>query len=258
MSKLPLDAKIKLLNAVADNYVNYASAGYLCPKTQVFSITSREEGREVSRSARLAAFATFSAPIVKRAFDTRKVDQINERNPRRNLQYWQRTDEFVTEEDNDKIKTFARLNKVLENIKSDYGEQPEWFDSYAYQLYESTSRILKLRDSDLEVFRPQMNYLEQLVSARYHLTLDDIKKQGAKALQSKILSKDEALLKRGAFLNETGGFPAKPEKIVIDGQGNNTQKAIIEAIFGNTNIRKDGEKTVERTITITIKDNVIE
>ncbi len=37
-----------------------------------------------------------------------------------------------------------------------------------------------------------------------------------------------------------------------------TQNAIINAIFGNNNIRKDGEKTVERTITITIKDSVID
>ena len=80
MSKLPLDAKIKLLNAAADNYVNYVSIGQACPKTQTFSIVSRDENREVCRSARLAAFATFSSPIVKQAFDTRKIDQTNERN----------------------------------------------------------------------------------------------------------------------------------------------------------------------------------
>jgi hypothetical protein len=78
-------------------------------------------------------------------------------------------------------------------------------------------------------------------------------------LKKTILEKDEALLKRGTFVEQTGGLIKNnnsSNQIVID--GNSTPKNIIEAIFGNNEFRRDGEKKVQRTITISITDEVKE
>jgi hypothetical protein len=91
-----------------------------------------------------------------------------------------------------------------------------------------------------------------------NLSLDDIAKMSADQLSQAILKKDEKLLKKGAFIKEMVNREEKAMPAVKDGNGGLTQDSIVNAIFGNNNIRRDGEKTVERTITITIKDTVLD
>jgi hypothetical protein len=254
---LPLDAKVTLLEKMAEDFEYYLSdGGETCPREQTYRFCSRDEDREVVRVARGAALESLSNPITKVAFDTRRVDQLRDRNPRQNLQYYHRTDPFIDEEDDDKLNRFARLLKVLNGIQKDFGTQPEWFESYARQLHDSVTRILRVKQADLDVFKPQLFYLEQLLDARYRITMDQLKSMPTKELRARILSKDEPLLKRGAYIKETGG-PEESRPIVVDGQ-TTTQDSIVNAIFGGNNLRKDGERTVERTVTITIKDNVLD
>jgi hypothetical protein len=90
--------------------------------------------------------------------------------------------------------------------------------------------------------------------------MEDLSKFSKEDIRAKLLSKDEALLKRGNYLNETGitkGSAVENKNIVIDGS-KTTQESLIQALFGGGAIRKDGEKNVSRTITITISDNVLD
>jgi hypothetical protein len=200
----------------------------------------------------------------KVAFDTRRVDQEAGRIPRSNLQYWHRTDPFVEEKDEKKLQSFARLMKVMDELRQDFGSEPEWFESYARVLYDAVHRILRIKQADLEIFRPQVSYLEQLVYARYRLTMSDLATMPEEHLRRVVLSKDEVLMKRGDYLRRTGivksdGEKKDDPKLVVDGNGGkSTQEALINAIFGNDNLRRDGERSVERVITITVRDNVID
>lgn len=254
---LPIDAKIKVLEKIASDYVDCVKAGS-APETKTYSIVSRAEDRGVEQSARIAAFErAVPGPITKFAFDTRRVDQEGSRNPRKNLQYWHRSDEFIDKEDESKLNTFAKLAKVLTELKNKLGKEPEWFESYARQLYDNVFRILRVKESDLDIFRPQISYLEQLIFARYRLSMENLEKYSEDKISECILKKDEDLVGRAKYLKEVSADDASPKQgIVKDSLTNSTQESIVNAIFGANNLRKDGERTVERTITIRIVENV--
>ena len=258
--RLPFDAKVSVIEKMVDDYDFYRKNGDKCPKNQTFKFISRDENLGVKRTARMAALSSLDTPpITKVAFDTRRVDQEKSRNPRTSFQYWHRSQPFIDEDDNKKIETFGKLRDVTDDIKKDFGTDPEWFESYARQLHDTLTRSMRIKQGDLDIFRPQLSYLEQLVYARYRLSMEDINTLPKDELKKRILSKDENLLGRGEYIKRTGGFAVdgKKQDIVVDGKAT-TQQAIVDAIFGNNNFRKDGEKTVERTITITVRDHVID
>ncbi|MFA5759165.1 MAG: hypothetical protein WC942_07425 [Clostridia bacterium] len=260
--KLPLEAKIEVLAQLTKDYENYAKNESVdLPDTLTYNISCVTEGKIVRQAAREAAFDELKPiPLTKFAFDTRRIDQENTRNPRTNLQYWHRTDQFIDEEDQVKLKTFAKLAKVLNTIKHKMGTAPEWFESYARQLYDNVYRIIRVKEADLDIFRPQLSYLEQLVFARYRLSMENIQKYSEDKLEEKILSKDESLIGRSIYLKETGDDKISLGKKESVDMTKTTQDSIVNAIFGSgsVDLRKDGERTVERTITITIRDNVID
>jgi len=87
--KLPLDAKIALTAKMVDDLEFYIETkSTRCPTEQHFKVVSRDEDLGVERAARVAALNELNAGIKKVAFDTRRVDQEKDRNPRRNLQHW--------------------------------------------------------------------------------------------------------------------------------------------------------------------------
>ena len=260
--KLPLDAKIQVLSRLTSDFLECAK-GNATVSDKTYKVTSSLEGGSVGQQARLAAFASFEkSPLVKLAFDTRRIDQENDRNPRKNLQYWHRSDPFIDEADEKSLKTFSKLAKVLNNLKKKLGTSPEWFESYARQLYDNVYRILRVKESDLDIFRPQLSYLEQLIFARYRMSMEDIQKFSEDKLEEKILAKDEDLIGRNSYLKETKGEEENSALVSNsmnkDSMTKTTQESIVNAIFGGAGMRRDGERTVERTITITIRDNVID
>jgi hypothetical protein len=263
--KIPLDGQAILLEKMAAEYTDYIDLGITnCPKEFVYKISSKDESSDVVRAARVAAMAELnSGQIKKYAFDTRRIDQEWVRNPRVNLQYWHRANEFIDSDDQSKLTTFANLMSVLNDLKAEFGSQPEWFESYSRVLYDNVERILRIKQADLDIFKPQLTYLEQLIFARYRMSVEDLSKFGREEIRARILSKDEALLKRGDYLKQTGGIVKDSDnnkndkQIVIDGN-KTTQESIVNAIFGGTGMRRDGEKNVTRTITITINDKVTE
>lgn len=233
-----------------------------------YVVDCKKEKESVESSARKAYFESIvksssrSEQLIKYAFDTRKIDQQLQKNPRRNCQNWHRSEQFITEDVQIKLDKFAKLYSVLEDIKSTYEREPEYHDSYVRELHGHVKRALKVNEKDADIFEPQLNYVEQLVNARYLLSLDDIILKDAKAIKKALLDKDEALLKRGAYLYRT----AEPELqkssagnqgFIVDGKST-TQDNIINAIFGNNDLRRNGEKKVTRTITITVTDQAEE
>lgn len=286
--KLPLDAKINLVQKMISDLEFYKEAGTSnCPSEQNFKIISRDEDLDIDMGARIKAFKEMNFGIKKIAFDTRRID-INERNPRQNLQYWHRSEDFIDDETSEKLKIFAKLDSVVKSIKEKYYDQPEWFDSYVRVLSSNLDRVqFKAEGYDsVDVFKPHLSYLEQLIYNRYRLTMDEIKEGSESFLNKRIMSKDEPLKKKAEFLISTGN--AAENKKVFDKTGNsdllslitlfasnkqsvsNEQLLTLISSINNKNskdslaelfngeIRKDGEKSVERVITIKIVDKVIE
>jgi len=86
--------------------------------------------------------------------------------------------------------------------------------------------------------------------------MEQLKTMSEKQTQKIVLSKDEGLLGRKEYLKEVSGN-METTSIVKDSNGKSTQESIVNALFGAP-VRKDGEKTVERIITIKITENVVE
>ena len=132
--------------------------------------------------------------ITKVAFDTRKIDQETEYNPRRGLQYYHRSEGFIKKDTAAVVSTFMKLKAAIDQIKNKYIGAPEWLDSHCRVLSAALDRILRAEQQDYEFFEPQLNYLEELVDVRYRLKLSDIETYGEEKLKDIILSKDEPLL----------------------------------------------------------------
>lgn len=253
-NKLPIDALVDLISKLSYDFLYYVNhQKNKIPSKLSYKIFCNDESASIERSARKAALAKVVTPsLVKLAFDTRRINQEIERNPRTNLQYWHRSQEFIDDEDQKKINIFAKLIISLENIKQDYGEQPEYLISYSKVLHETVNRVLRIKEGDQDIFRPQLAYLEQLLFARYRLSMDEIKSISESDLTSRILKKDEALLKRGYLKEST----IKPIVTIKDGM-HTSQDSIINALFGVNGMSHSSGNAVERTITITIRDSVV-
>lgn len=272
---LPLGGCVELINKMVNDMISYTYSDTKIPDKMIYKVASKEEHCKVTGSARKAAFEQIGSTGLKKvafvkndpamicqdkyAFDTRKINQKSIRNPRSNLQYWNRSQQFIDDEDANKLNAFAKLLEPLEEIKKQFGSEPEYFESYARTLDDLVSRVCQVDKEDVEVFKPQLAYLEQLLFARYRLSLEDITKMSGAKLKKRLLQKDEHLLKRGKYQDITKKEIVKKEDTaqLATKDGNSTQENIINAIFGDS-IRRRGDRAVERTITIKIRDEVIE
>jgi hypothetical protein len=188
----------------------------------------------------------------KVAFDTRRIDQETEYNPRRGLQNYNRSEAFLSEAMGEKIKNFAKLRNVLQDMKEQYGKEHEWQDSNARVLLSTLDVGLRTmqKDGDYAVNQPaqgSFNYIEELLHMRYRLTFDDLSKKTASELRKVILSKDEELTRKDVN---------KSLEITKSDVGSQTYDTLMEKLFGNVRASVDGE-AVERTVTITIRDSII-
>lgn len=257
--KIKFNECIELISKFANDFHSISTSVENVPEKITYKIASQQESPNIERSARKAVFQTYkeASTINKFAFDTRRFDQDTTRNPRSNLQNWVRSEQFIDDETQTKIDIFAKMLKPLEELKQAFGAEPEWHDSYSRALYDHVHRILRVKQADLDIFRPQIAYLEQLMFARYRLSMEELSRIKESDFKEAIIKKDESLLKRGSYLTMTSQGDSSSKNINLSKDGNGlTQESIVNAIFGNNNIRRDGEKTVERTITITIRDSV--
>jgi len=213
--------------------------------------TANVAERKLSRELRKVGLqsATSSQGFTKVAFDTRRIDQETEYNPRRGLQNYHRSDAFITETLAQKIKNFAKLRTVLSDLKTAYGKEPEWQDSNARVLLTSLDNGLRVvtGDGDFAESQPgvgSFDYLEELLHVRYRLSFDDMTRMNEKDLKRVILAKDEELTRKDVrqSLEITKGDVVK--------QG---YESLIEKLLESCRASAENPD-VERTITITVRD----
>jgi hypothetical protein len=187
--------------------------------------------------------------FTKVAFDTRRIDQETEYNPRRGLQNYNRSEAFLTEALSHKLISLAKLRGVLEDLKEEYGREHEWQDSNARILLSTLNNGLRkgINDDDFSSSQPaqgSLDYIEELLHVRYRLAVDDLVRLGEKDLRKVILSKDEELTRKGVkqALEITKGD--------VEKQNYDT---LMDKLFSGCRASEDNPD-VERTITITIRD----
>jgi len=198
------------------------------------------------------SFLKETSSFVKNAFDTRRIDQKNQIIPRRGLQNYSRSEAFITEAMSQKIKNFTKLKKAINLLKNQYGQEREWQDSNARILLSTLDNGLRTfqKDGDFSESQPSvgnLDYIEQLLNVRYRLSFDDLTRLNENELKKVILAKDHELSNKD--LNE---------KLYINKSDieKNSYQDLFEKLFDKPKFGSDG-KSVERTITITIKDSVV-
>lgn len=193
------------------------------------------------------AYTDSTERMVKVAFDTRRIDQERDFNPRRGAQYYHRSEGFIKKNVEASVETFLKLKTAVDHIKEKYIGSPQWLDSYCRTLSNSLDRILRAERNDEEFFEPQLNYLEELMDLRYRLKLADIDTLGEDRLKEVLLSKDEEL--KGSALYNIG---VKKETQL---QSNGVEDFLKDLLKG---IKADATNNeVERAITITVRDKII-
>lgn len=214
------------------------------------NVLSRKESRDLRKVA-LGSLSSGEG-FKKLAFDTRRIDQETEYNPRRGLQNYSRSEAFVSEALEQKIVNFAKLRKVLLGLKETYGKQHEWQDSNARVLLSTLDKGLRTEahDGDFTESQPgvgSFDYIEELLHVRYRLGFDSLSKMGESDLRRVILSKDEDLTRTDAN---------KALEITKADVGSQTYDTLMEKLFGGVRASKENPE-VERTVTITIKDKFV-
>jgi hypothetical protein len=212
----------------------------------VENIPSRKQAI-LLRKAGLEA-CTSGEGFKKLAFDTRRIDQETEYNPRRGLQNYQRSEAFITEALSQKLENFAKLRDVLENLRLEFGREHEWQDSNARVLLATLDNGLRtmIKDGDYATTQPaqgSLDYIEELLHVRYRLTFDDLSKLGSNELRRIILSKDEELTRRD--INKV--------QITKSDVAQQNYDSLMDKLFSGCRASADNPD-VERTITITIRD----
>jgi hypothetical protein len=210
-------------------------------------ITSRKE----SMKLRKVAFDTTVSGVgfTKVAFDTRRIDQESDYNPRRGLQNYSRSEAFISEANAQKLKNFAKLRKVLNDLKEVYGREPEWQDSNARVLLNILNAGLRtdIQDGDYTESQPSLgslNYLEELMHVRYRLGFDDMTRMTETDLRKALLARDEELVHKDVN---------KALEITKQDVSKNGYDTLLEKLFDGCRASADNPD-VERTITITIRD----
>jgi hypothetical protein len=223
--------------------------------TELYNLISRGSQnvgvRKQSRLLRKAALASVESGqgFTKIAFDTRLIDQETEYNPRRGLQNYNRSEAFLSEVISHKVKSFAKLRKILNELKDVYGKEPEWQDSNVRVLLTTIDSGLRTiaQDENFAVNQPgtgSFDYIEELLNVRYRLTVDNLASMGEAELKGVIMSKDEELIRKDVkqSLEITKRDVAK--------QG---YDSLMEKLFDGCRASAENPD-IERTITITIRD----
>lgn len=220
--------------------------------------------------------------FVKVAFDTRRINQETDFNPRRGLQNYHRSEKFITEAMSDKVENFVKLKKVLGQLKAQYGREPEWQDSYSRVLLNTLDKLpLGEKFADYSENQPSMmgfDYIDELLYVRYRLEPNNIKSMSNSELKKIILDRDEELTKTCAievdhdeedivsdkkkmFTNAYENYVPKREMLNpanevsrrdIATQGYDT---LMDKLFSGARAT-DKNTEVCRTVTITIKDSL--
>jgi hypothetical protein len=198
-----------------------------------------------------------SNKLVKIAFDTRHIDQETDINPRRNLQYYHRSEPFISETMDSKLKKLLKLHSAVDELKQEYGKEIEWQDSNARILLTSLDNGLRVKQGDGDFSETQnvqggLKYIEDILYLRYRLGYDELEKISKNDLKKIILCRDEPLLRKEIY-NSYICANSKISNIVKTTDA--TPKDLIQQLFGE--VRATAEQpNITRSITITINDKL--
>lgn len=201
---------------------------------------------------RKTAFAQIFQPIVKVAFDTRRVNQETQYIARRGLQNYHRSQDFMDQNTADKLENIGRIKEALDSLNEEYGKEIGWLDSYCRVLSGSVNNALRenIKDGDFTQHQPGMasfNYLEEILHLRYRIVLAEVGKMSLSEIKTALLAKDPELKFKGNHQNHI----VKINKSDI----NENYDTLLNKLFGDIRASQE-QPVVERTITITIKDSL--
>lgn len=224
----------------------------------IFDLDINKILNEVNSNRKLRAiYAQFRSKylnpkLVKQAFDTRRINQNTEFNPRRNLQYYQRSEPYIDNKIAEQIKLFFKVKTAADDLRQEFIGEPDWLDSYTRILCNAIDQTLRVEQKDFDYSKSQLEYLSELLYVRYRLRPEDIEKLSQHELRNIILNKDERLLRRSIFTNYKDGLNknSTPQSVQM-------QDTLMDKLFGNVKANKEN-KEVERSVVITIKDKVID
>jgi hypothetical protein len=205
--------------------------------------------------------------LVKSAFDTRRINQDTEFNPRRNLQYYQRSEPFIDDATARQVGLFLKLKAATDELREHFIGEPDWLDSYTRVLSNAVDQTLRVDQKDFDYSKPQLDYLSELLYVRYRLQPQDIETASKDVLKSLILNKDEKLAKRSIFINYKQDFNKASNNqlgnfynnaAVIDTSKPVKQEdGLLEKLFGNVKASQEN-KEVERSVSIIIRDKIVD
>lgn len=203
--------------------------------------------------------------LVKSAFDTRRMNQNTEFNPRRNLQYYQRSEPYIDEKTAGQVKLFFKVKTATDDIRDEFIGEPDWLDSYTRILCNAVDQTLRVDQKDYDYSGPQLDYLSELLYVRYRLQAEDIANATPELLRQSFLNKDEKLLRRAIFVNYKDGLNKNIGYQDYDMHKHSDMHKttviqndpLVDQLFGNVKANKEN-KEVERSVTITIKDKIVE
>lgn len=202
-----------------------------------------------------------SKGMVKVAFDTRRINQEEQFNPRRNLQNFQRSEPFISPEISAKIKTFFKIKSAADAIREQFLGDPDWLDSNSRILCNALNNTLRVDQKDYDFFKPQFDYLDELLYLRYRIASTDVESMTEEQIRGKLLDKDEKLLHKALFANYSPKESIRKEsdrdlpmlKQTVISQ----EDSLMEKLFGGVKASHD-KKNVKRSITISISDSIDE
>lgn len=241
--------------------------------------------RKQSFAIRRKALSSIESKFIKIAFDTRRINQETDYNPRRGLQNYHRSEQFVSDSLSIKLEAFTKILKVVNSIKLEYGRDPEWQDSYTRILASAINKGLRTDqlDGDFSDAQPSvasLDYLQELMYVRYRMTPEDLISTGETQIRKILLNKDEILSRKGMGQSHIIS-PSDVTKYSYDN--------MIDKILVSSNEKEEPKKSfpisqiqptpihiqtesglgklfevkatpdspeVERTVTITIKDKI--
>jgi len=228
---------------------------HLLEVTELYNLISRGtqdvETRKQSRLLRKTAMESVSSGrgFTKLAFDTRRVDQETEYNPRRGLQNYNRSEQFISEGLAQRVKNFAKLRDALNELREVYGKENEWQDSNTRVLLTAVDKGLRTGIDDYDFAQNQpgvgsFDYLEELLNVRYRLTHDEMTRLAKSDLKKVILAKDEELTRKDV---------KQALEITKNDVATKGYDSLIEKLLEGCKASAENPD-VERTITITIRD----
>lgn len=204
-----------------------------------------------------------NSSIIKQAFDTRRINQETEFNPRRGAQYYQRSEPFLRSDTTQKIETFKKLKIAVDEVKETYVGAPEWFDSNCRVLSSTIDRTLRVEQKDLDYSEPHLDYLSELLYLRYRLSMDDLNSMDKDGIKIRVLSKDEklsnSLYKNSNYSSQnintnTSSIQTYSQPIVSPASPSSVDQFLAKLL---ENVKASNESPdVERSIVLTVRDKI--